>query len=61
VKNRSLEKKLNNLVSIIFLSVPPERISIRDETGTERTSVVGPYSEGDMVKLKCEVYGGTTI
>lgn len=38
--------------------VPPERISIRDESNTERNSVVGPYSEGDTMKLKCEVYGG---
>lgn len=33
-------------------------MSIRDESGTERASVVGPYSEGDVVKLKCDVYGG---
>jgi len=38
--------------------VPPERISIRDESNTERTSVVGPYSEGDTMKLKCDVFGG---
>lgn len=38
--------------------VPPERISIKDESNTERTSVVGPYSEGDIIKLKCDVYGG---
>lgn len=39
-------------------TVPPERVSIKDESGTERTSVVGPYSEGDIIKLKCDVYGG---
>lgn len=38
--------------------VPPERISIRDESNAERNSVVGPYSEGDNMKLKCDVFGG---
>lgn len=47
-----------NWISFIFFSVPPERVSIRDESETERASVVGPYSEGDIVKLKCDVYGG---
>lgn len=41
-----------------LLSVPPERISIRDESNSERNSVVGPYSEGDTMKLKCDVFGG---
>lgn len=38
--------------------MPPERINIRDESNTERTTVVGPYSEGDTMKLKCDVVGG---
>lgn len=42
----------------LSLSVPPERISIRDESNSERNSVVGPYSEGDTMKLKCDVFGG---
>ena len=41
-----------------LFSVPPERISIRDESNSERSTVVGPYSEGDTMKLKCDVYGG---
>lgn len=41
-----------------LFSVPPERISIRDESNSERNSVVGPYSEGDTMKLKCDVFGG---
>lgn len=44
--------------SLPSISVPPERISIRDESNSERNSVVGPYSEGDTVKLKCDVFGG---
>ena len=43
---------------LVFISVPPERISIRDESNSERNSVVGPYSEGDTMKLKCDVFGG---
>ena len=31
---------------------------IVDEEGTERTSVVGPYSEGADLSLSCDVYGG---
>lgn len=42
----------------LLFPVPPERISIRDESNTERNSVVGPYSEGDTMKLKCDVFGG---
>lgn len=38
--------------------MPPDRISIKDESGAERTSVVGPYSEGDTINLYCEVFGG---
>lgn len=42
----------------ITATVPPERVSIKDESDTERNTVVGPYSEGDLIKLKCDVYGG---
>ncbi|CRK89491.1 CLUMA_CG003227, isoform A [Clunio marinus] len=47
----------NSVVNLTII-VPPERISIRDESNTERNSVVGPYSEGDTMKLKCDVFGG---
>ncbi|CAO1431490.1 unnamed protein product [Diamesa hyperborea] len=47
----------NSVVNLTII-VPPERISIRDESNTERSSVVGPYSEGDTMKLKCDVFGG---
>jgi hypothetical protein len=47
----------DSFFSFLF-SVPPERISIRDESNSERNSVVGPYSEGDTMKLKCDVFGG---
>lgn len=45
-------------LSLSYFPVPPERISIRDESNSERTTVVGPYSEGDTMKLKCDVIGG---
>lgn len=41
-----------------MISVPPDRINIKDEAGVERGTIVGPYSEGDMVTLSCEVFGG---
>ncbi|KAL7017192.1 hypothetical protein ACKWTF_010287 [Chironomus riparius] len=47
----------NSIVNLTII-VPPERISIRDESNSERTTVVGPYSEGDTMKLKCDVIGG---
>ncbi|XP_055371722.1 hemicentin-1 [Condylostylus longicornis] len=47
----------NSIVNLTVIT-PPERISIRDDSGIERSTVVGPYSEGDVVSLKCEVYGG---
>lgn len=40
------------------LTVPPEQVVIRDETNTERPSVIGPYSENDTVKITCSAYGG---
>lgn len=39
-------------------AVPPRLITILDELGDERTSVVGPYREGQRLHLQCHVYGG---
>lgn len=41
--------------------MPPDRISIKDDTGVERSTVVGPYAEGDIITLSCEVFGGKCI
>lgn len=38
--------------------MPPDKIVIRDNAGVEKKSVVGPYLEGDVVTVSCEVYGG---
>lgn len=42
-------------------AVPPQKIIILDESGIERTSVVGPYSEGSNLLLRCDVYGGKIL
>jgi hypothetical protein len=42
----------------LSVTVPPEKLVIMDEKGSERTSVVGPYSEGADLVLRCDVYGG---
>ncbi|EDW63172.2 uncharacterized protein Dvir_GJ11152 [Drosophila virilis] len=44
----------------IMLNVitPPKQVVIRDSANVERSTVVGPYSEGDVVALKCQVFGG---
>ncbi|XP_058116083.1 hemicentin-1 [Anopheles ziemanni] len=47
----------NSVVNLTII-VPPERMVIRDQLGMERTTVAGPYSEGDNIKLRCDVYGG---
>lgn len=31
-----------------------------DEKGVNRTSVVGPYSEAESLRLMCDVFGGKT-
>lgn len=43
---------------VTIFAVPPDRISIKDDTGVERSTVVGPYAEGDIITLSCEVFGG---
>lgn len=47
-----------NIKVNLTVIVPPERLAIKDESNTERHSVVGPYSEGDTLRLKCDVFGG---
>ncbi|XP_055542964.1 hemicentin-1 isoform X2 [Wyeomyia smithii] len=47
----------NSIVNLTII-VPPERVVIRDQLGVERTTVAGPYSVGDIIKLRCDVHGG---
>jgi hypothetical protein len=40
------------------LAVPPHKIAIVDENGNTRGTTVGPYMEGDSLRLFCDVHGG---
>ncbi|KAH8280897.1 hypothetical protein KR054_003592 [Drosophila jambulina] len=48
---------INSRVRLNVIS-PPKQVIIRDSANVERSTVVGPYSEGDIVALKCQVIGG---
>ncbi|XP_034662612.1 hemicentin-1 isoform X1 [Drosophila subobscura] len=48
---------INSRVRLNVIS-PPKQVIIRDNDNVERSTVVGPYSEGDLVILKCQVVGG---
>jgi hypothetical protein len=41
-----------------FFPVPPDPLVIFDETGSRRTTFVGPYRETDDVTLVCDAFGG---
>ena len=38
--------------------MPPDPVVIFDESGSARTSFVGPYTEGQQVTLICDAFGG---
>jgi len=38
--------------------VPPRKITIVDENENVRGTMVGPYVEGDNLRLFCDVRGG---
>ncbi|XP_022249071.1 kin of IRRE-like protein 3 [Limulus polyphemus] len=42
----------------VNLVVLPNKPVIRDETGQPQQSLIGPYNEGDILTLTCEVLGG---
>ncbi|XP_037730499.1 hemicentin-1 [Drosophila subpulchrella] len=48
---------INSRIKLNVIS-PPKQVIIRDSSNVERSTVVGPYSEGDIVSLKCQVIGG---
>ena len=41
--------------------MPPDPVVIFDESGSARTSFVGPYTEGQQVTLICDAFGGETV
>lgn len=49
-------EKIINLES--FVSVPPQKIVITNESGAQLESVVGPFPEGASFTLRCDVFGG---
>ncbi|XP_076665938.1 neural cell adhesion molecule 2 [Andrena cerasifolii] len=47
----------NSKVNLTVI-VPPHKIVIVDDSKTARNSMVGPFMEGDTLRLYCDVYGG---
>ncbi|XP_053985137.1 protein turtle-like isoform X1 [Hylaeus anthracinus] len=47
----------NSKVNLTVI-VPPHKIVIVDDSEIARNSMVGPYMEGDTLRLYCDVYGG---
>lgn len=47
-----------SLFCFLRVAVPPHKIVIVDDSGIARNSMVGPYVEGDTLRLYCDVYGG---
>ncbi|XP_076637237.1 neural cell adhesion molecule 2 isoform X1 [Colletes latitarsis] len=50
----------NSKVNLTVI-VPPHKIVIVDDSGIARNSMVGPYMEGDTLRLYCDVYGGKPV
>ena len=44
---------------LLLRAVPPDPVVIFDETGTRRTTFVGPYLTGDSMTLVCDAFSGT--
>ncbi|KAL9899858.1 sidestep VII transmembrane protein isoform 1-T3 [Glossina fuscipes fuscipes] len=56
-----LKAQTRNTKISLFIIGPADRILIRDDSNIERSTVVGPYTEGDVISLKCEVLGGKPL
>lgn len=54
-------KKARTVNTVISLKVivPPEEPLVTDMDGNELKGLVGPYNEGDELKLLCTTNGGT--
>lgn len=51
---------MNNIKQIF--SVPPEKLSVLDETGLHIPNyVLGPYNEGSSINITCVATGGKII
>ncbi|XP_066969200.1 neural cell adhesion molecule 2-like isoform X2 [Macrobrachium rosenbergii] len=47
-----------NLRVKLTVVVPPRRVSITNQSGTELSGVIGPYPMGGSLNLTCKAYGG---
>nr|XP_053646215.1 nephrin-like [Cherax quadricarinatus] len=43
----------------LSIIVPPRRVAVYTELGVEARNIVGPYSEGDTLRLTCRATGGS--
>lgn len=51
-----------NLFACVFLfSVPAKQVVIKDAEGNTLQGVIGPFDEGDALKLVCEAHGGKCL
>ncbi|XP_075147144.1 sidestep VII transmembrane protein [Haematobia irritans] len=50
----------NSKITVAVID-PPDKVTIWDDSGMERSTVVGPYSEGDVISLKCAAFGGIPL
>ncbi len=54
-----LLKTINpTMMSSRSLPVPPDSVVIFDESGSPRTTFVGPYEEAATINLICDAFGG---
>ncbi|XP_059218343.1 protein turtle [Stomoxys calcitrans] len=56
-----LKAQTRNSKIIVTVIDPPDKVTIWDDAGIERSTVVGPYSEGDIITLKCAAFGGIPL
>lgn len=51
---------LTHINSVISLpAVPPHHLAIYTELGVEAQSIVGPFTEGETLRLTCRAMGGS--
>ncbi|XP_017465479.1 PREDICTED: titin-like, partial [Rhagoletis zephyria] len=53
------KSQTHNCRIVLTVIALPKEVIILDEKGAKRSTVVGPYNEGDFVILYCEAVGGT--
>ncbi|XP_071526514.1 nephrin-like isoform X2 [Panulirus ornatus] len=46
-------------ITNLTVIVPPQRLAVYTELGVEARSIVGPFTEGDVLRLTCRATGGS--